>query len=296
MPPSKKTSRGKKRPAEEANSQEFDEPSIETLAENLEQQQRPTTSSESSTRQSRQNSVKSSAASVLKAPEALSNDLIQEMRFELDTMRKLRSEHQQEMISIQSKLASKSQDNFQWKKDGNRKQFEVMQKIVEQGVQSRALYQTAGQSAGESQLSALIVAAQDRIKLLKIADSSPHGWGTVAEYEANPITQGEEDDKKLKKAEKAAQEKSALRLQERQAKQARFSRPGQGNNYQNHNYRNQYGGQNNNSPNYRAYGGFKNGNPYKTSTVTQDKNPPRRNSQPRSCLLLTSLLAFLFTY
>ena len=37
MPPSKKTSRGKKRPAEESNSQEFDEPSIESLAENLEQ-------------------------------------------------------------------------------------------------------------------------------------------------------------------------------------------------------------------------------------------------------------------
>ena len=198
-------------------------------------------------------------------------------------MRKLRSEHQQEMISIQAKLASKSQDNFQWKKDGNRKQFEVMQKIVEQAVQSRALYQTAGQSAGESQLSALIVTAQERIKLLKIADSSPHGWGTVAEYEANPITQGEEDDKKLKKAEKAAQEKSALRLQERQAKQARFSRPGQGNNYQNNNYRNQYGGQNNNSPNYRAYGGFKNGNPYKPSTVTQDKNPPRRNVNNDIC-------------
>ena len=111
-----------------------------------------------------------------------------------------------------------------------------MMKIIEQGTQSLALYQASKQDSGEVPLKSLISTAQERIKLLKIADSSPHGWGTVSEYEANPITQGDEDDKKLKKAEKAAQEKSALRAQERSAKQARFSNYNRGG-FQGNNFR-----------------------------------------------------------
>ena len=200
-------------------------------------------------------------------------------------MRKLRNEHQQEMIFIQAKLAAKNEDNFQWKKEGNRRQFEVMQKIVEKALQSIALYQAANQTAGESTLKEVVTSAQERIKLLKIADSSPHGWGTVAEYEANPITQGEEDDKKLKKAEKAAQEKSALRLQERNAKQARFSNFNRGG-YQGQSFRSPGYQFDNRSPStygYRAFGGFKSNNPFRQPTVTPEKPLPKRNVNNDLC-------------
>ena len=170
--------------------------------------------------------------------------------------------------------------------EGNRKQFDVMQKIIENTVQSLASYRAAGQTAGEPFLQKLTEAAKERIKLLKIADSSPHGWGTVSEYEANSITQGEEDDKKLKKAEKAAQEKAALRQQERQAKQARFSPYHQQTNFQPkfRPQRFQYDNQRGDAPStYRAYSGFRNSNPYRQSTVVPDKPPPKRNVNNDIC-------------
>jgi hypothetical protein len=39
-----------------------------------------------------------------------------------------------------------------------------------------------------------------RQKIIKIADSSDRGWRVVQEYEANPLTDDSEDEKKLLKA------------------------------------------------------------------------------------------------
>ena len=120
MGPPKKSSKAKKRPAEQRDSQESIEPSLEELAESVETNFVRADNEKTPARAPRPASAStSSATSVLKAPEALSNDLIQEMPFEIDTMRKLRNEHQQEMIFIQAKLAAKNEDNFQWKKEGN---------------------------------------------------------------------------------------------------------------------------------------------------------------------------------
>ena len=46
---------------------------------------------------------------------------------------------------------------------------------------------------GVEQLVALIETAMNRIRILKIAGTSPYGWSTVSEYEANPIATGDED-------------------------------------------------------------------------------------------------------
>ena len=282
MAPTKKTSKDKKRPTENQNTEE---PALEDLVASVEQQAKKRTRRESTVTSPTQTATASSSASVLKAPEALSNDLIQEMRFELDSMRRLRTEHQQEMIQIQAKLAAKQEDNYQWQKDGNRKQFTVMQKIIESAVQSKAVYRAAGQQAGETQLMAVINTATERIKILKIADSSPHGWGTVSEYEANPITQDDEDNKKLKKAEKAAQEKALIRAQERKAKQTRFANYNSNNSYQgtNRGPNRGYDNRDSTSPRYKAFGGFKSGNSFKSSTVVPDKPLPKRNVNNDIC-------------
>ena len=48
----------------------------------------------------------------------------------------------------------------------------------------------------------------NRQKLIKIADRSEYGWGVVAEYEADDLASGSEDEKRLEKAERAAEKKA----------------------------------------------------------------------------------------
>ncbi|KAK3085931.1 hypothetical protein FSP39_010930 [Pinctada imbricata] len=48
----------------------------------------------------------------------------------------------------------------------------------------------------------------DREKLIKIADSSPMGWKVVTEYQANPIADNSDDEKKIHKAQTRAEKKA----------------------------------------------------------------------------------------
>ena len=51
----------------------------------------------------------------------------------------------------------------------------------------------------------------ERQKLIKIADCSEFGWGVVAEYTADELAEDSDDEKRLEKAEKAAERKAAKR-------------------------------------------------------------------------------------
>ena len=51
----------------------------------------------------------------------------------------------------------------------------------------------------------------ERQKLIKLADRSEFGWGLVAEYTADELAYNSDDEKKIEKAEKAAERKAAKR-------------------------------------------------------------------------------------
>ena len=51
----------------------------------------------------------------------------------------------------------------------------------------------------------------ERQKLIKLADRSEHGWGVVAEYTADELAEDSDDEKRIFKAEKAAERKAAKR-------------------------------------------------------------------------------------
>ena len=55
----------------------------------------------------------------------------------------------------------------------------------------------------------------ERQKLIKIADRSEHGWGVVAEYTTDELAEGSDDEKRLEKAERAAEVKAAKRRKKR---------------------------------------------------------------------------------
>ena len=276
MPPTKKSAKSKERVIRDDSQSQEDEPDLEILSRELEKRSKRAKKSTDDSREG------ASTSRALAAPESLSSDLIQEMRSELAVMKKQGEEQKSEMKKLRAKMVAREGVDYQWKKEGNRKQFEIIQKFMLQTLQAKDRYRTEGIEQGETELENLVLAYKERIKMLRIADTSPHGWQTVQEYEVNPIARDEADDQKLRRAAKAAQDKATIRAQERRAKQAKYSPYGQG---QNNNFRSQNYGQDNQKPDYgyKAYGGFKNQNAYKSSTVVPDKSTPKRNINNDIC-------------
>ena len=65
----------------------------------------------------------------------------------------------------------------------------------------------------------------DRQKLIKIADRSANGWGVVAEYTADELADDSDDEKRLERAEKAADRKAGLKKRKRLPSSAKASAP-----------------------------------------------------------------------
>ena len=281
---SKKGSKSKNKSTQNDSQSQDEEPELTTLSQEIEKRARK--SKKSQVNRDVAISTGMSTSEVLSAPESLPKDLIQEMRFEIDNMKKQNREQQEEMVILKDKVVSHKGVDYQWKKEGNRKQYEVIYQHIVMVQQAKDKYRHDGLLKGEESMDTLVNSMNQRIKMLRIADTSPHGWQTVQEYEVNPIARDDADDQKLRRAERAAQEKIAIRNQERKAKQSRFHPYGGQGNYryqnQNQNYQNEGAGQEGQSG-YKAYGGFKSQNSYKSSTVVQDKQTPKCNRNNDIC-------------
>ena len=74
---------------------------------------------------------------------------------------------------------------------------------------SRPLEQflSGNQDKGMSSIDSGFKLLNHRMRCLKITDSSPAGWETVKEYVSSPLSINDEDDKRLKSAEKIATER-----------------------------------------------------------------------------------------
>ena len=297
MPPKNKLrSKDKGKSLKPKNTTANEEPALEDLTRVLEKRAKDKSKpSESSVRAGQKEdspspNISLSLESIEKHPGALSSDVMQEMRSLLTEIRSEKKHHQEEILRLTAKLTTNTGSDIQWKKEGNKKQFELIQRLLDQVLQAKVMFTTGNTSKGLEKIETVVQMLNERTKLLRIADTSPHGWQTVVEYEANPIAADDEDDKKLKRAEKAAQEKIQLKAQERKAKQNRFQpyNTPSGSSYgqqaprqaeSEHPEQNKAQGF---SP-YRALGGFKNSNPFRPSTVFPDKPPPQRNVNSDIC-------------
>ena len=194
----------------------------------------------------------SSDSLVLSSPEALPRDLIQEMRLMVHEFQEQKKEHANQMLEMTAKLAASPKTDLQWRKEGNRKQYDIMKELLIHAHQVKAYNKARKSEKVDVHADELIRMMNERIKLLRIADSSTHGWATVAEYQANPIAEDEKDDLKIKRAEKTAQEKQEQKDKDKKAKQARFHPYSQWNKSNDTSHQD----------GYKAYGGYKNNNPY----------------------------------
>ena len=206
MAPQPKTSskrEGKAPKNKGTDTSEDPQPHLDDLSSRLEEQVSRKTgrpNAELTDSQSSLSSIEEPPSAVLKNPEGLPKELIQEMRSDIRDLRRQREEQSEEIRQLKAKYATAPSLDYQWKKEGNRRQYEVIQKLMVISHQIRSTYRPYKSSIGNKQLDELDAVLKERVKLLRIADSSQYGWATVQEYENNPVAQDEEDDRKLKRA------------------------------------------------------------------------------------------------
>ena len=277
-PQSKKTNPTKGKSIKKTNTRQS-EPNLENLRQNLEKR---ITENETQTKsgEGTPNSSQSHVSVVLTNPEALSQDLVQEMRSALGEMRQERKAQQEKIIKLTAMCTATTPSDIQWKKDGNKKQHEVLMAMGKLNKQARECYAAGDNAMGKALQDGIDKAIAERTKLLRIADTSANGWATVMEYQQNPIADSKADDKKLRNAEKTASEKAAAKASERKAKQSRFSPY----NYQHSShYQNKQDDQTDTGTGYRAYGSYKSQNTYRNTAVAPDKPLPKRNTNNDIC-------------
>ena len=110
---------------------------------------------------------------------------------------------------------------FVFKKKSHQEQAKVNDRIEESITEAETqLAEVAADAYEGSQLASKVESIQqslkrgkkivaERQKLLKIADRSEFGWAVVAEYTADELAEDSDDEKRINKAEKAAEKKAA---------------------------------------------------------------------------------------
>ena len=146
--------------------------------------------------------------------------LFRQLNERLDTMQHNQVIQGDRMCDLVNKIDGGEELNFEWKKRGLKIQYQIATRVAKK-VKLAGLAIKAKQFAqAQEYIEQGIAILDERIKHLRIADQSPHGWETVAHYERKAIAADDTDDKKLRKAEKDAQESSLLRSNNRRGRGA----------------------------------------------------------------------------
>ena len=134
-------------------------------------------------------------------------------------LRKLR----QEVRSLKRKRDELT-DDFQWRFKGNRKQHQFnlsIQDKFQEAAEANTLLEA--RTAAEEGLSLVI----ERNKHIKIADRD--GWDTVSLYVTDPLAADDDDEKKIKRAQKEAERIRERKRKEKESKSQKskppFTRP-----------------------------------------------------------------------
>ena len=205
---------------------------------------------------------------------ASSSDILQLVETSLIRMETSNKQTSQQIVELSSKMENKTTDSYVWNNEGNRKPFEINNNALAKLHKVKFSAQQGQLDQALQFLQEGIVVLQERNKCIRIADSSPSGWNTVNEYLSSPVADNEDDDKRIKRAEKLALEKYQSRILPK--KFANF-RPRNGNFYPRQPYVPRFEGPRFSRPpmpnadqSYRMYGSFKSQHPVCLPSVVQD--------------------------
>jgi hypothetical protein len=103
---------------------------------------------------------------------------------------------------------SRHERSLSFRRKGNEEQHRFNEKLsVELEVAQEQLEKVPALTAAKKAVLEGTKLLAERQKLIRLADRSEHGWGVVAEYEADELAADSGDEKRIEKAEKAAERK-----------------------------------------------------------------------------------------
>jgi hypothetical protein len=98
-------------------------------------------------------------------------------------------------------------DKYHFKSKGNEQQYSHQVEILDSVESATAALESKEISKAMSILQEGKTAIEARMKLIKLADKSDHGWQTVSEYVTNDLAENSDDEKRINRAERAAERK-----------------------------------------------------------------------------------------
>ena len=98
-------------------------------------------------------------------------------------------------------------DTPTFKREGNQQQFSHCEKVLNLVESSLHNIDTLDVDQAKINLEEAVKTIKERQKLIRLADRSELGWGVVREYMSDTLAADSSDEKRIKKAEKAAASK-----------------------------------------------------------------------------------------
>ena len=194
----------------------------------------------------------------------------------LEKIQQNQVETQNGVAELSGQIDTVESSSHTWKKDGLKKQYDIATSVLRKNKMANKSLDNNKPESAKDYIKQGIDILVNRIKDLKIADSSDAGWETVNLYKAHPLADKAADARRIRRAEKMAKE--------RLAEKACRGRPnGRYNNYQNrlgNNWRsrddNQQYQSDRNQSSYRSVGSSRSQYSGQSNSYTENRPDYRR--------------------
>ena len=150
-------------------------------------------------------------------------EMLKEMKSTMVALKQTQSAVSSQLTDFGLRIEQGSTTDYTWRKPGLQKQHSIAVNVLKHVMSAKTVSEHSNHQKSTEHMQSAISLLQHRIKCIKIADSSPAGWDTVNEYVSSPLANNEEDDRRLRRAEKIAMDRHKDRQDNK-----RFSQRGGG--------------------------------------------------------------------